>query len=160
MIWHAATFKLYADLVGETIHSGNEGWYANVLLGSVFIIGLVLLKSRLYLLLFERVVASIAIFFILWDIIARIALIAYWSGIAEVEGRLRGIRWEMTLNTTTPLSSVWDVWQTIPGIMNPVLLTFVLPLMIAVISSVVIIVAMPPTDELQLSRGDFETVRD
>jgi hypothetical protein len=131
MLWHAALFTLEARLIGLERHSGNEGWYANVLLGSLAVIVSVLLQSRLSAAAFRRVLAVSTLFLIAWNALALAAMVVYWGGAAEVSGRLRVVLWEQfvpgLLDTQT-----WTNWLSLPGVLRLWALTGLLPHLLAV----------------------------
>jgi hypothetical protein len=135
MLWHAAAFHLFRS-PGVTHQQGNEGWYANVLLGSVSAIFLVLAAHRVSPARLHRWLASAVLFFILWNLVARFALAAFWSGRA---GRLHGVRWEQVLTKATLDPSAWAGWSSLPGVLHPALLASLLPLAAAVLVSVVLV---------------------
>jgi hypothetical protein len=136
MLWHAATFRLYAELGGAGVRRGNEGWYANVLLGSFFVAGLVLLEKRVLLARFHRVLASVAVFFIVWNLVARIALVAFWIGRAE---KPRGFGLEQLRGGEGAAASLWSDLRSLPGVIPPLSLTLALPLLISLLASTLVI---------------------
>jgi len=131
MAWHAATFALLANLQGQKEFSGNEGWYANVLVGSFSVIALVLLKLRVSPVALRRTLVAATIFMALWNIFARIGLAAFWMGLADLEGRNRGVIWTQALPAMLN-PDAWRNWLALPGVIEPVALTSLLPLLIAV----------------------------
>jgi hypothetical protein len=138
MLWHAATFSLLASLQGETTHSGNEGWYANVLIGSVAAILLRRLGDRLPDRSGRRALSATVVFLIAWNLLARLSLILYWSGLVEVQGRLRGVDLGQAGQVLGSLA-MWRNWLALPGVTGPVLFTAFLPLVAAVALSGVLL---------------------
>lgn len=137
-LWHAAAFHLFRS-PGVTHQQGNEGWYANVLLGSVSAVFLVLAAHRVSPARLHRWLASVVLFFILWNLIARFALAAFWSGRA---GRLHGVQWEQVLTKTVVDRSAWAGWSSLPGVLHMPLVASLLPLAAAVLVSVVLVAAL------------------
>ncbi len=158
MLWHALTFTLYAVQTGQTVHAGNEGWYANVLIGSVLAAILLLLRERLSPPIFRSALVCGVVFFILWNLVARSALAIYWAGLAGVEGQLRAVRWNDLLVALHTGQLTLAGWLSLPGVVGPTWLTFGLPLLIAVLGSGAILVAVSqqPTRAhgLQSARAD------
>ncbi len=130
MWWHAALFALAARQGGLSVHSGNEGWYANVLLGSVFIILAVLLQRRVSARAFQRVLVGLSPFFIAWSAWAVLSLGAFWGGAVGVQGRLRAVRVDQAAAALLA-PATWANWFSLPGILPPVALTSLLPLLLA-----------------------------
>ncbi len=131
MAWHAANFALLASLNGQTVFSGNEGWYANVLVGCFAVVALVLLKARLGPPALGRCLAAITAFLVVWNIFARFAVGAFWMGIVDVEGRNRGIIWPQALPAILN-PDVWRNWLSLAGVIEPVAFTALLPLLVAI----------------------------
>lgn len=131
MAWHAANFALLASPQGQTVFSGNEGWYANVLVGSFAVIALVLLRARLAPPAFRRFLAATTVFLVVWNVFARVALGAFWMGIVDVEGRNRGVVWSQAFPAVLNPDS-WRAWLSLPGVIEPVALTAALPLLVAI----------------------------
>ena len=138
MAWHATLFKIRAEVLGEAVHSGNEGWYLNVILGSFFAIGIVLLSERLTYGKLRRLLAVTAFFCILWSLYARIVLAAFWSGQVEVEGPLRGANWGDLMSALSGYSA-WHNWLSLPGVIQPIMFTSGLPLIAALLLSFYVI---------------------
>ena len=130
LLWHAAMFTLAARLDGLSVHSGNEGWYLNVLLGSVFVIAGVLLERRLSAGAFRRVLAGLVVFFMVWSAVGQAALIAFWGGAVPVQSRLRAVAWGEALPALLR-PETWADWFALPGILQPVAFTGLLPLLLA-----------------------------
>jgi hypothetical protein len=130
-LWqHAALFTLLARLEGQVSHSGNEGWYANVLIGSVAVILLVLLQRHVSGGRLRRVLAAVIAFFIVWGFVGQAALFMYWSGQVALTGRLRAVRWDQFLRALFD-AQAWQNWVSLPGLIPPVMLTFALPMLLA-----------------------------
>ncbi len=137
-LWHAAAFHLFRS-PGVTHQQGNEGWYANVLLGSVAAIFLVLAAHRVSPKRFQTLLASAVFFFILWNLVARLAVAAFWSGRAS---RRHGLQWGEVLTPASLDRSAWAGWSSLPGVLQPVLLWSLLPLVTAVLLSVALVWAL------------------
>ena len=138
MLWHAALFTLAARYSGAKMYSGNEGWYANVLLGSVFVIVLVLLQRRLPPGWLPRVLAGLAVFFIAWSALAVAAILPYWGGAVGAPGRLRA----PPLSQLIPAlfdPQVWANLQSLPGVMAPLALTSGLPLLLSLAGTALVL---------------------
>ncbi len=131
MAWHAANFALLANLRGQTEFSGNEGWYANVLVSSFAAIALVLLRARLAPLALRRILAGTAVFLVGWNIFSRVALGAFWMGLTDVEGHNRGIIWTQAMPSIL-IPDAWRNWLGLPGVVRPVAATSLLPLVMAI----------------------------
>lgn len=130
MLWHAALFKLAAEHQGRTVHSGNEGWYLSVLVGSILSILLVWMNTTLSNARVKQFLRSVLIFVVAWNIIARISMIVFWSGAATVEGKYR------TLSPAVDLADLYsslDNWASLPGVFSPVVPFSLAPLLIAVV---------------------------
>jgi hypothetical protein len=139
MVWHAAAFRFYAELGGAGVRRGNEGWYANALLGSAFVIGLVLLKHRVPAARFRSVLAGTAVFLIIWNLVARAALVGFWTGRAV---KPRGFGFETLRPAGGPAASLWSDLESLPGILGPLPLTCALPLAIALAVSAFLVLRL------------------
>lgn len=131
MVWHAATFALLANLQGQKEFSGNEGWYANVLVGCFASIALALLKPRMSPAALRRTLVATAVFMAVWNVFARFGLAAYWMGLTDIEGRNRGVIWTQALPAMLS-PGAWQDWLALPGVIEPVALTSLLPLLLAI----------------------------
>jgi hypothetical protein len=138
MLWHAALFTLEARLSGQTRHSGNEGWYANILLGSVTVVACVILRSRLSPAGFRRALAAAVILLIAWGAWAMGTVGAYWGGVVEVQGRLRAVPFGQLLPAMLQ-PQMWSNWLSLPGVVQPVWLTAVVPLGLALAGTAVVL---------------------
>lgn len=151
MAWHAANFTLLARLRGQAAFSGNEGWYADVLVGSFAVVALVLLKARLSARAFRPTIAAIAIFMVCWNVWARTALAAFWTGqvgtgrVAE-EGILRGILWSQAIPALLSPDALGH-WLSLPGVIGPIPVLAVVSLLIAIGTTLALLrtVSIPET---------------
>jgi hypothetical protein len=138
MLWHAAAFQLFRS-PGVSHPRGNEGWYANVLLGCVATIFLVLAARRVSPARLRSLLALAVGFFIAWSLIARFALAAFWSGRV---GRLHGLQWAQVLTKATLDRSSWGGWSALPGVLHPLLMASLLPLGMALVLSAGLVAAL------------------
>ncbi len=137
MLWHAALFALEARQAGAARYSGNEGWYANVLLGSVWAIGLVLLQARLSPAALRRVLSGALAVLMLTSLVSQAAVALYWGGAVEVRGLLRSVPWDQFFAGLFS-QAAWANWLSLPGIIQPVALTAALPLLLALAGAVIV----------------------
>lgn len=147
MLWHAAQFTLAARISGTAVHSGNEGWYANVLLGSVFVIALVLLQRRLPRGWLPRVLSGVVMFFVAWSALGVAAILPYWGGAVGVPGRLRAAPWDQLIPALFD-QQVWHTMLSLPGAMAPVALTSGLPLLLALAGTALALYHLRPPDRM------------
>jgi hypothetical protein len=139
MAWHAAGFRMYADLGGPGPVRGNEGWYANVLLGSVFVVGLVLLADRLPEARCRSVLAGSVALLMCWNLVARLSLVAFWTGRAR---KPHGFGFESFRAVAGPGRSWWTDLASLPGVVGPLWLTCLLPLSIAIAASAALVLGL------------------
>ncbi len=137
MLWHAALFALEARQTGAARYSGNEGWYANVLLGSVWAISLVLLRARVSAAALQRVLTSALALLLVTSLVSQAAVNLYWGGAVAVGGLLRSVPWDQfAAGLFSP--AAWSNWMSLPGIIQPVALTALLPLLLALAGTVIV----------------------
>jgi hypothetical protein len=129
MWWHAAMFSLLAQAQGQVEHAGNEGWYLNVLIGSVLLCFFVWMKTSLSCVTVKRFLKGTLSLMLLWNLVARGAMIVFWSGAASIGGRFR------TLSLSTN-SEHWrrliENWVSLPGVYFPLILVSLALLLLAV----------------------------
>jgi len=140
MLWHANLFTLRANLLHQTIHSGNEGWYMNVILPSVITCIFYLIKNRFNNLQFERILIGSLFLTMLWNLIARLAMYSFWTGQVSITGRLRAVDWHEAFNVLSAKS--YQSWLSCPGIMHPIWLTSIIPGVTAAIISFIIVIKL------------------
>ncbi len=143
MLWHAAEFRVYAAQGGPGTVRGNEGWYANVLLASVFVLGLLLLKDRVQPKTARSLLAGAAAFLMIWNVVGRLALAAFWTGRAV---RPRGFGFEALRAAGGAAGSAWSDLESLPGVIGPLAWTSLLPLAVAAGATVVLIARLRQAD--------------
>jgi hypothetical protein len=135
LLWHAALFTLDARLHGLARHSGNEGWYANVLLGSVAAILSVALWRRVSAAAFQTLLAGLVGFLVACNAAAVAAMAAFWGGTAPASGWLRALPADQFVRALLN-PATWTNWLSLPGILQPVALTSLAPLLLALIGTI------------------------
>jgi hypothetical protein len=136
---HAAAYRIYAERSGVARSQGNEGWYANVLLVSVLVVVAAALRRRVELPRFHRVLAGAVLFFMLWNLVGRVSLVAFWSGLA---GRRHGIEWSALATPRLLTAEAWAGFRDLPGVLRPLPLTFWLPIGTAAAASLVLLAVL------------------
>jgi hypothetical protein len=130
MWWHAALFGLDARVRHLPVHSGNEGWYFNVLLGSVAIVVAEAARMRVGEPALPRLLRATAFVMIAWNLGARLTMAVFWGGGVRLWSRLRLVRVDdFVVACVRP--DTWHNWLSWPGVVRPVWLTSVLPLVTA-----------------------------
>jgi len=140
MLWHATMFSLHAGLVKETIYSGNEGWYMNVLIPSVFLCIFFPAKTRLktHGNLYNHFLVVIVFLTMLWNVVARMVMYNYWSGQMTIAQKFGSQYWIELLDGFFHKQS-YRAWLSLPGIIHPVFLTSVIFFLVALVLSYVLI---------------------
>jgi hypothetical protein len=148
LAWHAGLTTLSAERAGEATHGGSEGWYLDVLVGSVFAVLIVGLAEYARGPLLARLLALGVLGLVLWNLLGRAILLLFWSGQvapgAVVPAGLSGA-------TTAALRGLpWAAGGTqvgLPGAIGPAWLTVLLPLTLALaLSAYVLRQAVDTTD--------------
>lgn len=131
-LWvYAGLYRVDALSQGHAPTQGNEGWYLNVLFGSIAAILAawcsVCFKEQSLL----RILKSAMGLFIVWNLWARLTMIAFWSGLAEPLGRLRAVSFPRVVETLQT-AQAWENWQSLPGVIGPGGWTVLLSLAMAI----------------------------
>jgi len=131
MWWHAALFSLDASARGVKIYSGNEGWYMNVLLGSAALLLVVACRERFGGAPARRALRWAALLMIVWNLAARLVMIAFWGGGVRLVGRARlAVPGDVARALVDPGS--WRNWSSWPGVIAPIWLSILPALSVAV----------------------------
>jgi hypothetical protein len=119
MWWHAALFRLDAVARGLDVHSGNEGYYANVLLPAVVLLVAVPLHAAWGTRRLGRIAAIALLATIAWNLWGRLAMIVFWGGGVELAGRERLMDGrQFAAQLFDPAS--WAAWRSLPGVADDV----------------------------------------
>ena len=134
MWWHAALFSLDASVRGLKTYSGNEGWYMNVLLGSVGLFLAVACQERFGGAAMRRVLRWAVLVMIGWNVVARLVMVAFWGGGVQLVGRARlAVPGQVVRALLDPAS--WHNWQSWPGVIGPAWLSVLPALSMAIVIS-------------------------
>jgi hypothetical protein len=117
MWWHAALFRLDALARGLDAYSGNEGYYANVILPAVVLLLAVPMHAAWGTRRFVGVAALALAGMVAWNLAARLAMIVFWGGGVELVGRERLMVRSQFLAELRDLSS-WAAWRSQPGVVE------------------------------------------
>jgi hypothetical protein len=138
MAWHASLFEIRTASVAGAERTGNEGWYLLVIAPSIFML-LFLPIKRMGIEAWQRkLLQFLAAGVILWNLLGRLSSSMFWSGHVRLHHFLRA----MDLSDTVAAifnSQSWDSWLSLPGIIHPVWLTSILPLIAALTASVLVL---------------------
>jgi hypothetical protein len=142
MWWHAALFSLDASARGVKIYSGNEGWYMNVLIGSIGLLLAVACQERFGDALARRVLRWAALLMVGWNVAARVVMIAFWGGGVQLVGRARlAVPGQVARALVDPVS--WRNWHSWPGVIAPGWLSILPALLVAVAISAWLLYRQP-----------------
>jgi hypothetical protein len=119
MWWHANLFTLHARLAGLSSHSGNEGWYLNVLIGSVTAVFLALVYDRFGSTRGHRCLRLAVPAMVAWNLAARWTMYGFWTGRVTLEGAGRIAPWRSVLRAMLDPEARAD-WLSQPGVLHPV----------------------------------------
>jgi len=139
MAWHASLFEITNSVLGGGGRSGNEGWYLLVIAPSIFLVLLLPLKWITAEARWCSLLKFLALGMILWNLLGRLASYMFWSGSVRIHHFIRGMDSEDTIAAVFDPKS-WNAWLSLPGIIPPVMLNSLLPLLIAMISSILFII--------------------
>ena len=138
MAWHASLFEITNAALGVAGRSGNEGWYLLVIAPSIFLVLLLPIKWISH----ESVRCGLLRFFafgmIGWNLLGRLSSYMYWSGSVHLHHFVRGMDLRETVTALFDTKS-WDAWLSLPGIMNPVWVSSILPLLAAIAGSFLVV---------------------
>lgn len=137
LAWHAGMHALASRILGRTLVQGNEGWYLNAVAPSFYVIVFAFARARLTGRDLERVLRVFAVFLIVWNLVGRLALFAFWTGLTHPAGRLRAVGWGQALRAFGEGGA--ENWLSLPGVIHPVTLSFVLPLACAIVLSLAVL---------------------
>ena len=140
MAWHASLFEIANAGSGGGARSGNEGWYLLVIAPSIFLV----LLSPIKWAVSEEIQGRLLLFFasgmVLWNLLGRLSSYMYWSGSVHIHHFVRGMDLRDTWTAVFDINS-WKAWLSLPGIIHPVWLISLLPLLIAMIGTIYLISA-------------------
>jgi hypothetical protein len=138
MCGHAALLALDARLKGRVQFLGGEGWYLNVLLGCTATLLAVAVRERYGPRAFSRIAVGCAGFMVVWNLLARVTLYAFWGGSVRLWSGLRFARLpDVAAAVLDP--DRWRAWQSWPGVVGPWWLVQALPLAAALVLTVVVL---------------------
>lgn len=135
MWWHAGQFALAARLAARPQFIGGEGWYLNVLVGSTTTVLAVAARERYGRRVFTDLAAGCAAFFMVWNLVARVALGAFWGGGVRLWSGFRFADLRDVVVSALDADR-WRAWQSWPGVTGPWWLAQALPLLAALAVSV------------------------
>jgi hypothetical protein len=139
MAWHASLFEIAnSGLSGGP--SGNEGWYLLVIAPSIFFVLLLPIKWAMPEAGRIRLLQFFVSGMILWNLLGRLSSYMYWSGRVRIHHFIRGMDLKDTLTAVFDINS-WKAWLSLPGIIHPVWLNSLLPLLIALVGTIYLISA-------------------
>lgn len=113
--WHAALFALDAERRGLSVHSGNEGYYALVLLPSAVLVSVWPWWDGLSVRAWARALRWMAGGAIAWNLAGRLAMAIFWGGGVPVTGRERLLDAGAFAVAVGDPSS-WTSWLSLPGV--------------------------------------------
>ena len=145
MAWHASLFEIRTATVAGAERTGNEGWYLLVIAPSIFVLLFLPIKrmgNEAYKLL-QFLTAGV----IVWNLLGRLSIAMFWSGYVRLHHFLRSMDLKDIIAAIFNPQS-WNSWLSLPGIIHPVWITSIFPLIAALIGSVLIL------------RGKLENVKD
>lgn len=141
MLWHASQFALRAQLAGETVYSGNEGWYLSVLIPSMLAIYGAWVGIRFDAIAGRRWWAGVCVLTMGLNLTARVAVWAFWTGAAPVAGRLRAIDWTAAL-AALGSERTRAAWLSCPGVTDASPAASLAPLAIALVMSACVVLVV------------------
>jgi hypothetical protein len=113
------------------VHSGNEGWYLNVLAGSVAVLLVDAARRRLEPAALARVLGWTVVVMLLWNLAARLTMAVFWGGGVDLVGRARTVRLDQFW-VALVARGTWESWATLPGVTGPFWMTQAAPLAAAI----------------------------
>lgn len=132
LAWHAGLTTLQAAHFGQSTHGGSEGWYLDVLVGSVVVVGLLLLCAWIRGPQLHMLLAVVAIFLVVWNLLGRMLLLVFWSGQVGPGGVLpAGLAGALRAALSSLPWSMERLASPLPGAIGPAVLTVCLPLLAA-----------------------------
>lgn len=135
MWWHAGLMALDAAVSGRSNFMGGEGWYFNVLLGASIVSLASAVRERFGVGTLARVARWSAVWMMVWHLIARLTVAAFWGGSVSVWSGLRFARAGEVL-AALGRTADREAWQSWPGVFGPWWLTQVAPTVLALALSV------------------------
>ena len=131
-LWvYAGLYRVDALSQGRAPTQGNEGWYLDVLFGSIAAILAAWMTRCFSARTAARTLKMALAVMCFWNLWARLALIAFWSGAAEPVGRLRSVS-PAAMIQALRMPEAWDNWRSLPGVMEPIALTVLVPAALAI----------------------------
>jgi hypothetical protein len=135
MAWHASLFEIANASLGGGGRSGNEGWYLLIIAPSIFLVLLSPIKWISAEAGWCRLLQFLAAGMMLWNLLGRLSSYMYWSGSVRIHHFIRGMDLKDTIRALFDAGS-WNAWLSLPGIIPPVWINSLLPLCIALFSSI------------------------
>lgn len=137
MAVHAATFALVRARIGGE-PSGNEGWYAMAFAAPAAAVLADLVARRCGPGACVPWCTMAAGGVVAWNLVARVVMGLYWSGLVPLEPGLRRLAWSR-MQWPDSASTAVAAWFDCPGVLQPVMLTSLLPLAVALLLSGVVV---------------------
>jgi hypothetical protein len=138
MAWHASLFEIRTASVAGAERTGNEGWYLLVIAPSIFMLLFLPIKRMGSEAGQQKLLQFLAAGVVLWNLLGRLSSSMFWSGHVRLHHFLRGMDLRDTVAAIFNPQS-WSSWLSLPGIIHPVWLTSILPLIAALICSALIL---------------------
>jgi hypothetical protein len=138
MAWHASLFEIRTATVAGAERTGNEGWYLLVIAPSIFMLLFLPIKRIGSEVRQRKLLQFLASGVILWNLLGRLSIYMFWSGHVSLHHFLRRMDLKDTVAAIFNPQS-WNSWLSLPGIIHPVWLTSILPLLAALIASVLLL---------------------
>jgi hypothetical protein len=113
--WHAALFALDAQRRGLAVHSGNEGYYALVLLPSLLLVAVRPWWDGLTASAWAVALRIMALASVAWNLAARMAMAVFWGGAVSIAGRERLLDGSALAGATFD-PHTWTSWLSLPGV--------------------------------------------
>jgi hypothetical protein len=137
LAWHAALFEIRTSMTGAE-RSGNGGWYLLVIAPSIFLILLLPAKWIWSEKGMHRLFQCLAFGMIAWNLLGRVSSYMFWSGGVHLHHFVRGMDFRETVAALFDLKN-WNAFLSLPGIIHPVWLYSVVPLLVALAGSILLI---------------------
>ncbi len=138
MAWHASLFEIRTASVAGAERTGNEGWYLLVIAPSIFTLLFLPIKRMGTEDWQRKLMRFLTAGVIMWNLVGRLSSFMFWSGHVRLHHFLRGMDLRDTIAAIFNSQS-WNSWLSLPGVIHPVSLTSILPLIAALICSALII---------------------
>jgi hypothetical protein len=120
---------VHASMLRQTFGGGNEGWYADVLVGSVASVGLILLRSQCGENgTLRRVLAIVVVVIVSWNLLGRIMMLLFWTGQIGPGGALQGSLSSAILAGLAAYPWSAELDPLLPGAVGPAVVTVGIPL--------------------------------